>query len=104
MNCLRIVRANMARQVRLMSQLGDLGCGAGKGGGGGGPIRAAGGAFGRLEAAREEEFYHRKQNQQLKELKAEMKNEIPFHREEIRRHQEAIDIHTGGHSKTNTEG
>lgn len=43
-----------------MSQLGDLGCGAGQGGGGGGSIRAAGGAFGRMEAAHEEEFFYKK--------------------------------------------
>jgi hypothetical protein len=41
------------------SQLGDLGSGAGKGGGGGGSIREAGGAFGKMEAAREEEFFYK---------------------------------------------
>lgn len=45
--------------MRLMSgQLGDLGSGAGKGGGGGGSIREAGGAFGKNEAAREEEYFY----------------------------------------------
>lgn len=48
------------RIVRNYSQLGDLGSGAGKGGGGGGSIREAGGAFGKLEAAREEEYFYRK--------------------------------------------
>lgn len=43
-----------------MSQLGDLGSGAGKGGGGGGSIREAGGAFGKQEAAREEEYFYKK--------------------------------------------
>lgn len=43
-----------------MSQLGDLGSGAGKGGGGGGSIREAGGAFGKVEAAREEEYFYKK--------------------------------------------
>lgn len=42
------------------SQLGDLGSGAGKGGGGGGSIREAGGAFGKMEAAREEEYFYKK--------------------------------------------
>lgn len=42
-----------------MSQLGDLGSGAGKGGGGGGSIREAGGAFGKQEAAREEEYFYK---------------------------------------------
>lgn len=39
---------------------GELGSGAGKGGGGGGSIREAGGAFGKIEAAREEEYFYRK--------------------------------------------
>jgi hypothetical protein len=42
-----------------MSQIGDLGSGAGKGGGGGGSIREAGGAFGKMEAANEEEFFYK---------------------------------------------
>lgn len=42
------------------SQLGDLGSGAGKGGGGGGSIREAGGSFGKMEAAREEEYFYKK--------------------------------------------
>lgn len=41
-------------------QLGDLGSGAGQGGGGGGSIREAGGAFGKMEAAREEEYFYKK--------------------------------------------
>lgn len=42
-----------------MSQIGELGSGAGKGGGGGGSIREAGGSFGKMEAAREEEFFYK---------------------------------------------
>lgn len=42
------------------SQLGELGSGAGKGGGGGGSIRSAGGAFGKMQAAREEEYFYKK--------------------------------------------
>jgi len=44
----------------MSGQLGDLGSGAGKGGGGGGSIREAGGAFGKMEAAREEEYFYKK--------------------------------------------
>ncbi|XP_073992046.1 uncharacterized protein isoform X3 [Rhodnius prolixus] len=40
--------------------LGDLGGGAGKGGGGGGTIRSAGGAFGKMQAQREEEYFYKK--------------------------------------------
>lgn len=39
---------------------GEPGSGAGKGGGGGGAIREAGGAFGRMEAAREDEYFYKK--------------------------------------------
>lgn len=35
------------------------GSGSGKGGGSGGSIRDAGGAFGKMEAAREEEYFHK---------------------------------------------
>ncbi|KRT79484.1 hypothetical protein AMK59_6366 [Oryctes borbonicus] len=80
-------------QVRLMTQLGDLGSGAGKGGGGGGSIREAGGAFGRAEAAKEEEYFYKKQKQQLAQLKTDLHNEIAFHEEQIQRHQEAIARH-----------
>lgn len=49
----------------MSTQLGDLGSGAGKGGGGGGSIREAGGAFGRMEAAREEEYFYKKVDAQF---------------------------------------
>jgi len=50
--------------------MGESGSGSGKGGGSGGSVRDAGGAFGKMEAAREEEFFHRKNLEQLKKLKA----------------------------------
>jgi hypothetical protein len=82
------------KQLRLMSsQLGDLGSGAGKGGGGGGSIREAGGAFGKSEAAKEEEYFYRKQREQLTKLKDDLKDEISFHEEQIKRHQDAINRH-----------
>ena len=37
---------------------GELGSGAGKGGGWGGSIREAGGAFGKMEVAHEEQYFH----------------------------------------------
>ncbi|XP_037715660.1 ATPase inhibitor A, mitochondrial [Drosophila subpulchrella] len=60
-----------------MSQIGELGSGAGKGGGGGGSIREAGGSFGKMEAAREEEFFHKQQKEQLKNLKAKTEPKAP---------------------------
>lgn len=44
----------------MSSQVGDMGSGAGRGGGGGGSIREAGGAFGKMEAAHEEEYFYKK--------------------------------------------
>ncbi|XP_011190924.1 ATPase inhibitor, mitochondrial [Zeugodacus cucurbitae] len=65
-----IVGVQVLRQhCRKMSQVGELGSGAGKGGGGGGSIREAGGSFGKMEAAREEEFFYKQQKEQLKNLK-----------------------------------
>ncbi|XP_065368062.1 ATPase inhibitor A, mitochondrial [Calliphora vicina] len=67
----RITQRLYPQQIQLskMSQIGELGSGAGKGGGGGGSIREAGGSFGKMEAAREEEFFYKQQKEQLKNLK-----------------------------------
>ncbi|KAM7345522.1 ATPase inhibitor mai-2, mitochondrial [Cochliomyia hominivorax] len=67
----RITQRLYPKQIQLlkMSQIGELGSGAGKGGGGGGSIREAGGSFGKMEAAREEEFFYKQQKEQLKNLK-----------------------------------
>ncbi|XP_058829431.1 ATPase inhibitor mai-2, mitochondrial [Topomyia yanbarensis] len=56
-------------RIARMSQVGDLGSGAGKGGGGGGSIREAGGSFGKMEAAHEEEYFYKQQREQLQNLK-----------------------------------
>ncbi|XP_055595192.1 ATPase inhibitor mai-2, mitochondrial [Uranotaenia lowii] len=58
-----------ALRIAKMSQVGDLGAGAGKGGGGGGSIREAGGSFGKMEAAHEEEYFYKQQREQLQQLK-----------------------------------
>lgn len=42
-------------QVRMV---GERGSGAGKGGGGGGSIRDAGGSFGKMEAAHEDQYFY----------------------------------------------
>ncbi|XP_075210029.1 ATPase inhibitor mai-2, mitochondrial-like [Lycorma delicatula] len=82
---------NMAQYSK--NQVGDLGSGAGKGGGGGGSIREAGGAFGKMEAGKEEEYFYYQQKEQLKRLKDDLTDEISFHEEQIKRHQEAIERH-----------
>ncbi|XP_075992809.1 ATPase inhibitor mai-2, mitochondrial-like isoform X2 [Anticarsia gemmatalis] len=72
---------------------GEPGSGAGRGGGGGGSIREAGGAFGKMEAGREEEYFYRKQKEQLESLKGHLGKEINFHEDQIKRHEDAIRRH-----------
>lgn len=74
-------------------QMGDLGSGAGRGGGDGGSIRSAGGAFGKLEAAREEEYFYNKQREQLERLKNDQIHQAEFHHQQIKEHEEAIRRH-----------
>lgn len=50
-------------------QLGQLGCGAGKGGGAGGSIREAGGAFGVMGATKEEAYFKKRQAEQLEHMR-----------------------------------
>ncbi|XP_052823011.1 ATPase inhibitor mai-1, mitochondrial isoform X2 [Octopus bimaculoides] len=71
----------------------ELGSGSGKGGGSGGSIREAGGAFGKMEAAREEEFFKRLEKQQLAMLKKQIHEDIDFHESQIKIHEEAIKRH-----------
>ncbi|XP_041361308.1 ATPase inhibitor mai-2, mitochondrial-like isoform X1 [Gigantopelta aegis] len=78
--------------VRYMST-GEFGSGAGKGGGTGGSIRDAGGAFGKMEAAREEEYFRKQQKEQLKEIRKLMTEEMDYHAKQIETHKEAIDRH-----------
>lgn len=77
-------------QVRMT---GERGSGAGKGGGGGGSIREAGGSFGKMEAAHEDQYFYNLQKQQIQKLKDDLHDEISFHEEQIKRHQEAINRH-----------
>lgn len=58
-NCMLIVTLICSAMSYSSSQIGELGSGAGKGGGGGGSIREAGGSFGKMEAAHEEEFFYK---------------------------------------------
>ncbi|XP_071810961.1 ATPase inhibitor mai-2, mitochondrial-like [Apostichopus japonicus] len=76
-------------QTRCFSS-GEWGSGAGKGGGTGGSIRDAGGAFGKMEAAHEEQYFRKLQQEQLKTLKKHHDDEIDAHESEINRHKEAI--------------
>jgi len=63
----RIITTNF--QTRMMSGAnGDSSSGADKGGGGAGAIREAGGAFGKREAALEDQYFYEAQKQQLQQL------------------------------------
>uniref|UniRef100_A0AC34QN68 ATP synthase F1 subunit epsilon n=1 Tax=Panagrolaimus sp. JU765 TaxID=591449 RepID=A0AC34QN68_9BILA len=80
----------------MSSQQSDLGSGSGKGlvsGGSGGSVRDAGGAFGKLEAAREEEYFHKLKQAQLKELKGQLAREIEHHEQQQKNHAAVIARH-----------
>ncbi|XP_034937497.1 ATPase inhibitor mai-2, mitochondrial-like isoform X1 [Chelonus insularis] len=84
------------RRMASLSQIkmtGERGSGAGKGGGGGGAIREAGGSFGKMEAAHEDQYFYNLQKEQLNKLRDGLHDEISFHEEQIKRHQEAINRH-----------
>jgi len=92
---LRIVRVlqpiRLVYTARYMS--GEKGSGAGKGGGSGGAVRDAGGAFGKRQAAKEEEYFRNLNKNQLDALKNSFEDEISYHKEEMKDHEEAIERH-----------
>ena len=51
----KLIKWNSFSQLRMV---GERGSGAGKGGGGGGSIREAGGSFGKMEAANEDQYFY----------------------------------------------
>ncbi|KAK0390469.1 hypothetical protein QR680_019369 [Steinernema hermaphroditum] len=83
----------IARGMCSPGSLGDFGAGAGKAGGSGGSIRDAGGAFGKLEAAREEEYFHKLQRAQVKAMKDQLAREIEHHEKQAGHHQDVIARH-----------
>uniref|UniRef100_A0A183CH86 ATP synthase F1 subunit epsilon n=1 Tax=Globodera pallida TaxID=36090 RepID=A0A183CH86_GLOPA len=82
---------NVLGHPRMASQLGDLGGGSGKGGGSGGAVRDAGGALGKMEAAREEEYFNKLKQQQLKLLKLQLKREQDHHEEQAKHHHDVME-------------
>lgn len=72
---------------------GEWGSGSGKGGGSGGSVREAGGSFGKREAAQEEQYFRRLEQEQLSKLKSHLDEEVSHHEKEIERHKEAIARH-----------
>lgn len=50
-------------------------------------IREAGGAFGKIEVAREEEYFYKKQQEQLKKLKTDQISQADYHQKQIEEHE-----------------
>ncbi|GIY19201.1 hypothetical protein CEXT_363841 [Caerostris extrusa] len=78
---------------------GEWGSGAGKGGGSGGSVRDAGGSFGKMEAAREEEYFRKTsksyniKKEQITKLKSHLVDEIHHHEDSIKKLQDEIQRH-----------
>ncbi|GFQ76920.1 hypothetical protein TNCT_624461 [Trichonephila clavata] len=76
-----------------MRSNGEWGSGSGKGGGSGGSVRDAGGSFGKMEAAREEEYFRKQQKEQIKKLKSHLQDEIDHHEDSIKKLEDEIKRH-----------
>ncbi|XP_059158030.1 ATPase inhibitor mai-2, mitochondrial-like [Physella acuta] len=94
---LRLSTVLRTSTLRLMSARslsgGQLGDGAGKGGGSGGAVREAGGSFGKMEAAKEEQYFRQLQKEQFEKMKELLEDEVSHHERQIRQHMEAIEHH-----------
>merc|ERR1739846_66207 len=71
----------------------EMGSGSGKGGGAGGSVRSAGGAFGKMEHAHEEQYFREQQQAQLKAIKEQQHQMAELHKREIKHHEELIKRH-----------
>lgn len=78
--------------IRSLVTNGGWGSGSGRGGGSGGSIRDAGGSFGRMEAAREEEYFRKLQAEQIQKLKERINKEIDHQKESISDLEKEIEI------------
>ena len=58
-----------------------------------GAIRAAGGAFAKMEVAHEEEYFYKQRQEQLTKLKGKQLNEEQFREKAIKDHEDAIARH-----------
>ncbi|GFY39726.1 hypothetical protein TNIN_344021, partial [Trichonephila inaurata madagascariensis] len=86
-----------------MRSNGEWGSGSGKGGGSGGSVRDAGGSFGKMEAAREEEYFRKQQKEQIKKLKSHLQDEIEHHEDSIKKLEDEIKRHKEKIHKLNKE-
>uniref|UniRef100_A0AC35TGJ8 ATP synthase F1 subunit epsilon n=1 Tax=Rhabditophanes sp. KR3021 TaxID=114890 RepID=A0AC35TGJ8_9BILA len=86
MNRIASTTARAVNNVNTIRMCSDIGSGSGKGGGSGGSLRDAGGAFGKLEAAREGEYFYKLNKKQLEEMKAHLKETAENHRIQAEKH------------------
>ncbi|CAJ0562833.1 unnamed protein product, partial [Mesorhabditis spiculigera] len=87
------LRQSTACLMRTTTRVLVHGDGAGKSGGTGGSIRDAGGAFGKMEAAREGEYFHKLQQKQIDELKKHLSETVAQTEAQLKQHQEALNRH-----------
>ncbi|PZC75688.1 hypothetical protein B5X24_HaOG205758 [Helicoverpa armigera] len=64
---------------------------SGKSDGKAGAINQAGGAFKQMGAAKENQFFYKKERELIENLRQNMKEQLEFHEEEILKHQQAIE-------------
>merc|ERR1712212_474270 len=86
-----LTRSNLKSILVTRCMSGEAGSGAGKGGGSGGSIKDAGGAFGKMEVAQEEQYFRKDNMAKTKALKSDLQKEAEFHEAKIKEHQEALD-------------
>jgi len=92
----RLIQPVFTRQAILIARQmsgGEKGSGVGKGGGAGGAIRDAGGAFGKRQTAKEEEYFRNLSKSQVDALKTSFQDEINYHEDEIKDHKEELERH-----------
>ncbi|KAI5640589.1 mitochondrial ATPase inhibitor, IATP domain-containing protein [Phthorimaea operculella] len=75
------------RTVNVRMLVDESGRGAGKSDG------HIGGCYGKKESAREDEYFYKKNKEQLGQLKNHLSKEISYHKAQIHRHKEAIRRH-----------
>ncbi|KAJ2947903.1 hypothetical protein O0L34_g9694 [Tuta absoluta] len=85
------------RTVNVRMFVDDSGCGAGKGG------KSISGCYGKKESAREDEYFYKKNKEQLGQLKDHLSKEISYHKAQIHRHKEAIRRHNQALKDHSTE-
>merc|ERR1712179_225904 len=82
------VFSNQVSFARMMAS--EMGSGSGKGGGGGGSIREAGGAFGKMEHAHEEQYFRELREQQLKAIREQHQHMVEMCEKDIKHHEDQI--------------